>query len=198
MVEILPLAVYVFVMSITPGPNNVMVTASGAMFGYRRTIPHLLGVSIGCAVQTVMVTLGLGIVFQRYPSLHEFLAWAGTAYLIYLGWRIFASGFAAERSEERARPISFLEAVLFQFLNPKAWMIAITTATVFLPKDFGVLAGSAVIVLVLIVVNYPCISLWTLFGTAIGRYLTDAYRRRIFNGILALALVATGLAMVLF
>jgi threonine/homoserine/homoserine lactone efflux protein len=196
MPDLVPLAVYVFVMSITPGPNNVMVTASGALFGYRRTIPHMLGISLGCGVQTVMVTLGLGLVFQRYPALHLWLAWAGTAYLVYLGWRIIASGVSRTQGEARAEPISFLEAALFQFLNPKAWMIAVTTATVFFPKDGPMLTGSLVIIAVLVVVNYPCISVWTLFGAGIGRFLTDAFRRRVFNAILGLALIATGLAMV--
>jgi threonine/homoserine/homoserine lactone efflux protein len=198
MLDLLPLSIYVFAMSITPGPNNIMVTASGAMFGYRRTIPHLLGVSVGCAIQTIMVTLGLGVAFVRYPVLRDWLAWAGTAYLVYLGWRIFASDFVHGDSGQRARPISFLEAALFQFLNPKAWMIAVTTATVFLPRDFDVVSGGAVIALVLILVNYPCISAWALFGTAIGRFLTDAFRRRVFNGILALALAATGVAMLVY
>jgi threonine/homoserine/homoserine lactone efflux protein len=196
MADLLPLAVYVFVMSITPGPNNVMVTASGALFGYRRTIPHMLGVSIGCCVQTVMVTVGLGIVFQRYPALHLWLAWAGTAYLVYLGWRIIAAGMTDSKSDARAEPISFLEAAFFQFLNPKAWMIAVTTATVFFPKDVPMLSGSLAIIAVLFVVNYPCISVWAVFGTGIGRFLTDAFRRRLFNAILGLVLIATGLAMV--
>jgi threonine/homoserine/homoserine lactone efflux protein len=195
MTDLLPLAVYIFVMSITPGPNNVMATASGALFGYRRTIPQMLGISIGCCVQTLMVALGLGFVFVRYPALHQWLSWAGIAYLAYLGWRLVASGMSESEAVERAAPISFIEAALFQFLNPKAWMIAVTTATVFFPHDLPLLIGSLAIVAVLFVVNYPCVSVWVLFGTAIGRILTDAFRRRVFNAILGTALVLTGFAM---
>jgi threonine/homoserine/homoserine lactone efflux protein len=195
MTDLMPLAVYIFVMSITPGPNNVMVTASGALHGYRRTIPHMLGISVGCGVQTLMVTLGLGFVFERYPALHDWLGWAGCAYLAYLGWRILGQGLIETGAAARPQPVSFIEAALFQFLNPKAWMIAVTTATVFFPRDVPVLAGSAAVVTVLIVVNYPSVSVWTLFGTAIGRFLTDAFRRRLFNAILAVTLVATGFAM---
>jgi threonine/homoserine/homoserine lactone efflux protein len=198
MLDFLALSIYVFVMSITPGPNNIMVTASGAMFGYWRTIPHLLGVSVGCAAQTVMVAAGLGVALVGYPILRNWLAWAGTGYLIYLGCRIFAADFISSQVGPRPVPLSFLEAALFQFLNPKAWMIAITTATVFLPQGFTIVTGSALIALVLILVNYPCISLWALFGTAIGRFLTSAFRRRIFNGILALALAVTGIGMLVY
>jgi threonine/homoserine/homoserine lactone efflux protein len=195
MEQMLAYAVYVFVMSITPGPNNVMVTASGAAFGYRRTVPHILGVSIGCAVQTITVGLGVGLLFERYPLLYDILRWAGALYLAYLGWRLLASGAAGEASA-RAKPIRFIEAALFQFLNPKAWMIALAAA-LFLPRELGPIWGAAAIAVILIVVNYPCISVWALFGVGLRRFLTDAFRLRLFNAILALALAATGVMMVL-
>jgi len=196
MQEILPLAVYAFVMSITPGPNNVMVTASGALFGYRRTIPHLLGVSWGAALQTALVCLGLGLVFERFPALHDVLRWAGAAYLVYLGWRIFAAGLSMGEAKGEAAPISLVEAALFQLLNPKAWMMALTIATLFLPREVSPLIGSLIAALVLAIVNYPCISVWALFGAGMRRFLTDPYRRRLFSAILAIALAVTGVAMV--
>jgi threonine/homoserine/homoserine lactone efflux protein len=196
MQELVPLAIYSFVMSITPGPNNVMVTASGALFGYRRTVPHLLGVSLGAALQTALVCLGLGLVFERFPVLHEVLRWAGAAYLAWLGWRIFASGLSVGEAKREASPIGFIAAALFQLLNPKAWMMALTIATLFLPREVSPLVGSLIVGAVLALVNYPCISVWALFGAAMRRVLTDPYRRRWFNAILAIALAVTGVAMV--
>lgn len=195
MLDLLPLATYCFVMSITPGPNNVMVTASGLAFGYRRTIPHMLGISLGCGVQIVMVALGMGTVFERWPWLQDSLRWAGAAYLVYLAWSLLHAGLAVGEAESRARPLTFLEGAAFQFLNPKAWMIAVTTATVFLPKNLGPLFGSLYVAMVLAIVNYPSISVWTLFGTAMRRLLDSPRLRQTFAIGLASTLVLTGLAM---
>lgn len=195
MLDVIPLATYCFVMSITPGPNNVMVTASGVSFGYRRTIPHMLGISLGCGFQIVLVALGMGTVFERFPQLQDWLRWAGAAYLVYLAWRLLQAGLVVGEAEGRTRPLSFLEGAAFQFLNPKAWMIAVTTATVFLPKDLNPILGSLYMALVLAVVNYPSISVWTLFGTAMRRLLGSPRLRQAFAVGLALALVGTGAAM---
>jgi threonine/homoserine/homoserine lactone efflux protein len=195
MLDVLPLATYCFVMSITPGPNNVMVTASGVTFGYRRTIPHMLGISLGCGFQIVLVALGMGVVFERYPQLQDILRWAGAAYLVYLAWRLLRAGLVVGEGEGRTRPLTFLESAAFQFLNPKAWMIAVTTSTVFLPKDLNPLLGSLYMALVLAIVNYPSISVWTLFGTAMRRLLGSPRLRQAFAIGLALALVGTGAAM---
>src|SRR5688572_3733042 len=99
MIDPLPLATYSFIMSITPGPNNVMVTASGATFGYRRTIPHMLGISLGCAFQIMLMCLGVGAVFEAVPQLQDVLRWAGAAYLVYLAWRLLRAGLAVGEAE---------------------------------------------------------------------------------------------------
>ena len=195
MIDPLPFAIYSFVMSITPGPNNIMVTAAGAAFGYRRTIPHLLGISLGCGFQIMLMSLGVGAVFEAVPQLQEALRWAGAAYLLYLVWRLLQAGLAVGGAEARARPLTFLEAAAFQFLNPKAWMIAVTTTTVFLPVELGPLVGGLYLSLVLAVVNYPCVSLWAMFGTAMRALLQRDAWRQAFAWVLALALVATGAAM---
>jgi len=184
-------------MSITPGPNNVMVTASGVTFGYRRTIPHMLGIGLGCGFQIVLVALGMGVVFERYPEIQEVLRWAGALYLVYLAWRLLRAGLTVDDAESRARPLNFLEGAAFQWLNPKAWMIAVTTATVFLPKDMSPLLGSLYVALVLFIVNYPSISVWTLFGTAMRRFLRSERIRQGLAVALALALVGTGAAMLM-
>src|SRR5579859_7775498 len=134
MVDPAPFAAYSFVMSITPGPNNVMLTASGATFGFRRTLPHMLGISTGCGIQLLAMCAGLGAVFTRWPEVQPVLRWAGALYLLYMGVRMLGSGPVGDRSSQR--PVTFVEAALFQFLNPKAWIMTLTAASLFLPHDF--------------------------------------------------------------
>jgi threonine/homoserine/homoserine lactone efflux protein len=195
MIDPMPFATYSFVMSITPGPNNVMLTASGATFGFRKTIPHILGVLAGFSVVLFGVCAGLDVVFSRWPQLQTVLRWAGAAYLLYLGWRILRSGEA--RAAESRKPLTALEAAGFQFLNPKAWMMTLTAAAMFLPRELGLLAGSSYMVGVMAVTNLPCITVWALFGSSMRGFLAKPAGRLTFNIVLALALVATGIAMVL-
>ena len=195
MIDPLPLATFAFVMSITPGPNNVMLTASGANYGFRRTLPHLFGVVAGLAVQLAAVCAGLGAIFQRWPGLQEILRWAGAAYLAYLGWRMLGSRTVGER--EVSRPITFLEATAFQFLNPKAWVMSLTAITLFFPDGAGLLAGSAYVVGVMSAINLPCVAVWALFGSSLRSRLAQPSRRMVFNGAMALALAVTGVMMVL-
>src|SRR5215470_11298886 len=124
MIDPVPFITYTFVMSITPGPNNVMLTASGARFGFGRTLPHILGIVCGFIVQLLAVCAGLSALFTRWPALQSTLAWVGAAYLLYLGWQLLSAGAADSR--EAHHPVSFLQAALFQFLNPKAWVMTLT------------------------------------------------------------------------
>lgn len=195
MLDTLALASYALVMSITPGPNNIMVTASGATFGYRATIPHLLGISLGFAFQALLMCLGLGIVFQLYPVLHTLLKWIGFAYLVYLGWKLLWAGTVGDTQVRQ--PLSFMQAALFQFVNPKAWIMAITTATLFLPKATVPVTTYAAIFLILVVVNYPCITAWALFGSGMRRWLTNDRRRQLFNLLMSGMLLATATLMLL-
>ena len=195
MFDPLPYATYSFVMSITPGPNNVMLTASGANFGFRRTVPHLFGISAGCAVQLLAVCAGLGALFSAWPALQTVLQWAGAAYLLFLGWKLPGSG---ELSEGKAlEPVSFLQAAAFQFVNPKAWVMSLTAVSLFLPRDISVLAASAYLLTMMALINLPCISVWALFGSSLRGLLTQRSWRMGFNISMALALVVTGVIMVL-
>jgi threonine/homoserine/homoserine lactone efflux protein len=195
MVDPLPFAAYSFVMSITPGPNNVMLTASGATFGFRRTIPHMLGISFGCAVQLLAVCAGLGAVFSRWPDLQAALRWIGAAYLLYLGMQMLRSEPAGSR--DSARPLTFLEGAFFQFLNPKAWIMTVTAATLFLPHELGVLAAGAYMLAIMVVMNMPCIAVWALFGSSLRRFLERPASRMGFNAAMAVALATTGVMMVM-
>jgi threonine/homoserine/homoserine lactone efflux protein len=195
MIDPLPLATYSFVMSITPGPNNVMLTASGANFGFRRTLPHLFGVTSGFAIQVGSVCVGLGALFQRWPGLQTVLQWAGAAYLVYMGWRLLGASMA--NANASARPIRFLEAAAFQFVNPKAWVMALTASALFLPAELSLAAGAAYMAGLAAAVNLPCVMVWALFGSSMRRFLMQPRRRIAFNATMAVALAATGVMMVL-
>lgn len=190
----LPFITYTFVMSITPGPNNVMLTASGATFGFRRTVPHLLGIVCGFVVQLFAVCAGLSALFHRWPALQTALSWVGAAYLVYLGWRLLRRHDAHAR--DQTRPVRFLEAVLFQFLNPKAWVMSLTAATLFLPHELGVLLAGLYMALVMELVGLPCMTVWALFGSALRNFLAGARARMLFNATMAAALIVTAVLMV--
>ena len=196
MVDPLPFAAYSFVMSITPGPNNVMLTASGATFGFRRTVPHMLGISSGCAVQLLAVCAGLGAIFGRWPDLQAALRWIGAAYLLYLGVRMLG-GAGPSGTSATHRPVTFLEAAIFQFLNPKAWIMTLTAATLFLPHELGVLAAGVYMLAIMVVMNMPCIAVWALFGSSLRRFLERPASRAGFNAAMAVALATTGVMMVM-
>jgi threonine/homoserine/homoserine lactone efflux protein len=194
MLDPLPCATYAFVMSITPGPNNVMLTAAGANFGLRRTLPHILGISCGFGAQVAAVCGGLGIAFTRWPQLQLALKWVGAGYLLFLGWQLLRS--RSGQAGSAGKPITFTEAAAFQFLNPKAWVMSLTAATLFLPPELGQALASGYVASILTVVNLPCITVWAVFGSSLGLVLSRPAARRIFNWVMAVALAATGVMMV--
>ena len=193
MIEMLPLATYTLVMSITPGPNNVMVTASAANFGFRRTLPHMLGIVGGFTLLVAVVCLGLGAVFLRWPALQLVLAWLGAAYLLWMGWKLVGAG--AVGSAGSARPLRLHEAALFQWVNPKAWVFAVTAASLFVPATGLQVPALALIVVVIGAVCLPCVAVWALFGSGLRRFLGSPARRRGFNLVMALALAGTAAVM---
>jgi threonine/homoserine/homoserine lactone efflux protein len=195
MIDVVALATYAFVMSITPGPNNVMLTASGANFGLRRSVPHVLGVAVGFAFQTMLVCAGLGTLFLRVPGLQTALAWIGAAYLLYIAWKLI--GAVAAGKAEAARPLAAWEAALFQFVNPKAWVMAITIAALFMPPQMNPWLASLGIFAVLVVVCIPCATTWAAFGSAMQRFLQSPRRRIAFNVVMAALLVGTAGMMLL-
>ncbi|WP_237173660.1 LysE family translocator [Paracandidimonas lactea] len=188
---LLSLALFMLVSSITPGPNNVMLTASGATFGYRRTLPHILGVSLGAAIVVLLTGAGVGAALQAQPALHTGLKYLGAAYLLYLAWRIACAGPGdGSAGATRQRPFTFLEAAAFQWINPKVWMMAIGIVATYMPQQAffqNLVLASAV----LVVVNFPSVSVWALFGSAVGRLLGQGLAIRYFNVCMALLLVAS-------
>ena len=194
MIDPIPFATYSTVMWLTPGPNNVMLTASGAHFGFRRTLPHMLGICSGFALQMLAVCAGLGAIFSRWPHLQDGLRWLGAAYLVYLGWRLLRP--AAADSGHVPRPLTFLEAAAFQFLNPKAWVMNLTAATLFLPHELAPAAAAAYMLLWGVLIPAPCVLVWALFGTSLRAVLARRAGRLAFNAAMALALGVTAVMMV--
>ncbi|MFT5209690.1 MAG: threonine/homoserine/homoserine lactone efflux protein [Flavobacterium sp.] len=184
------LCVYAFVSSITPGPNNLMLMASGANFGYKRTIPHMLGVGIGFMIMLVFIGMGLMQLFDAYPLSHQILKVVSIAYLLYLAYRIAVS-MAPEIMENQedvgAKPFTFFQAALFQWVNPKAWTMALTAVSVYSPS-----ANIESILLVALIfggINLPSVSVWTVLGQELNRFLTNKLRLRVFNISMAFLLV---------
>jgi len=186
---LLPIISFAFVMSITPGPNNIMLWASGANYGLRRTVPHLLGVNIGFGSLILLCGLGLGVVFETFPLFQTFLKVAGSLYLLYLAYRIATASFGGEA--RAAKPFSFWEAAGFQYANPKAWVMALTVMSAFAVPQLSFIAKAFLITLVVMMVNLPCISVWALFGTAISRFLKRPKVLMSFNLLMAGLLVGT-------
>ena len=185
---LLPLIMFAFVATVTPGPNNVMLTASGAAFGFKRSVPHMLGISIGFPVMVAGVGLGLGAVFIRYPPLHLALKYIGAAYLLYLAWRI-ASASGQGGGEAGRQPLTFLEAAGFQWVNPKAWMMALGTIPAFTTISGNYYVELAVIVLVYAVIAFPSCAAWCLFGVGIRQLVSSPGTARAVNLALAGAVV---------
>ena len=185
---LLALALFAFVSSITPGPNNLMLMASGANFGLRRSVPHGAGIALGFTVMVVLVGLGLAQVFDLLPVLHLVLKVGATIYMLFLAWKIATAAPRLDAPEAAGSPMTFLQAAAFQWVNPKAWAMALTATTVYMPPSAG--WGAAFIVaLVFGLVNVPCITVWAMMGVQLQRFLTTAGRLRWFNGIMAGLLV---------
>jgi threonine/homoserine/homoserine lactone efflux protein len=173
------LAMFAFVSSITPGPNNAMLLASGANFGFRATLPHAAGVLAGFLGLIAVCGLGLGGVFKTYPVLHVALKWGGAAYLLYLAFKI-AKSRAIGDGAVGARPMTFLQAVAFQFINPKGWAMALGTVATYLPSGFS-LVDLLIAVLIFGALNGPSILTWMGSGIALRRVLQRPSVLRAFN-----------------
>lgn len=187
---ILPVAVFAFSMSITPGPNNVMVTASGANFGYRRTIPHLLGIGLGYPAMVAGVGFGLGGIFEAVPAVHVVLKYVGSGAILWMAWRIATASGNSGASARPGRPFTFLQAAAFQWVNPKGWVVAVGAISAFTTVEGDLFLEVGAITLTFACVNYPCASVWTLFGVGIGRLLKRGNWLRVFNVAMGLLLVA--------
>jgi threonine/homoserine/homoserine lactone efflux protein len=185
---VVAMAMFAFASSITPGPNNMMLLSSGVNYGFKRTIPHMLGISSGHLVMLLATGAGLGQVFQAFPVGYQIMKVVGFCYLLYLAWAIARSQSPLKRGETKSQPLGFIGAALFQWVNPKALLMAITYFSNYMPAD----ASQTFIVMtcaMFTLINLPCIALWVLLGTRLERLLGDPQRRKVFNWTMALLLV---------
>lgn len=179
-----------FVSSITPGPNNMMLMASGANFGLRRTMPHMMGVGLGFVFMVFLVGIGLTQLFDLWPMSYSILKVVSVVYLLYLAWKIAtAAPKNPEAPETDKKPITFLQAAAFQWVNPKAWAMALTATTAY-SADHS-MQNVIIVALVFGAVNIPAISVWTILGQQMRRILTNPARLRVFNWTMGALLVAT-------
>ena len=182
---------YYFVMFVTPGPNNAMLTASGIKFGFKKTIPHLIGIPFGHVIQITLVCFGLGNLFQKYPLVQNYLKWLCFFYLLYLGWKIIGS--FSEHKKESGRPLKLYEAALFQFMNPKAWVVALTASTAFFPVNENFYLATTFVALTAPFICFPSICLWALFGSSIKILIKNANLKKIIEYFLAVLLIITAI-----
>ena len=185
------LIVYYFIMFATPGPNNAMLTASGIKFGYIKTLPHLIGIPLGHFIQIIFVSYGLGNIFLKFPLLQFYMKVLCSLYLLYLGWKMIGS--LSVKQKESGRPLKFYEASLFQFINPKAWTVAITAVAGFFPLEENFFKATMFLALTAPFICFPSISLWALFGSTLKMFVSNLKTKKIIEYILALLLILTAL-----
>ncbi|MGL3605179.1 LysE family translocator [Rhizobium sp. G187] len=183
----LALVLFAFTTSITPGPNNMMLFASGVNFGFRRTIPHMVGIGAGFLSLLLGVGLGLGAVLAAYPPAFIGLKIAGGAYLLWIAWKIGSSRQMSD-GEAKAEPMSFFGAAAFQWVNPKAWVMAVTAMAVY-PNPEQYALTVAIVALVFAAVNLPSVSTWAGFGSVLRDWLSVPVRLKWFNITMAVLLV---------
>lgn len=182
------LTAFAFVSSITPGPNNLMLMASGANFGFARSLPHMLGIAIGFTAMIILVGAGLIQLFEAFPVSYTALKIASVIYMSWLAWKI-ARAAPARGNKSSGTPLTFLQAAAFQWVNPKAWAMALTALSVYAPD--ATLAAFGLVALVFGAVNLPSIALWAVMGQQMARLLTSPARLRAFNWTMAALLIAS-------
>ena len=186
---------FYFVMYVTPGPNNAMVLTSGIKFGFLKTIPHMSGITIGHVLQTIVVCLGLGKIFQMFPEIQDFLKIICALYLLYLGYKIIGS--FSKIKDDGSRPLKFYEASLFQLVNPKAWTISTMVASGFLPNDEKLTISILFISITALIICPLSISVWAAFGTGIRNLVKNNKKKAIVEYFLAILLLITAIMIVI-
>ncbi|MGN7878194.1 LysE family translocator [Hyphomicrobiales bacterium] len=186
---LLALFLFAFTTSITPGPNNMMLFASGVNFGFVRTVPHMLGIGAGFFLLLIAVGFGLGALLHSVPLLYTALKFAGGAYLVWIAWKIGTSRSLGE-GKAGANPMTFLQAAAFQWVNPKAWVMAVSAMATYTSSD-SYLFSVLVVGLVFALVNVPSVSTWAGFGSALRQWLSEPSRLKWFNITMAVLLVVS-------
>ena len=184
------MAMFAFVTSVTPGPNNMMLLSSGVNFGMKRTLPHWLGVSLGHFVMLLLVGAGLESLLKAHPLVYQVMKVIGFAYLLYLAWGVARSGAPERSGEEAAHPIGFFGAAAFQWVNPKAWIMAVGYFSNYMPTDAS-LTFVLLTCFMFSAINFPSVGVWVWLGAKLEYYLQQNTVRRVFNLTMALFLVVS-------
>ena len=192
---LLTLITFYFVMYVTPGPNNSMVLASSLKFGFKKSIPVILGITIGHIIQLIIVCLGFGVIFKTYPEIQFVLKILCAAYMLYLSFKIIGS--FSEVAASKLKPVRFYEAALFQIINPKAWTISSMAASGFISTEINLFSSILVIASVALLVCPVSISPWAAFGAAIRKFVKDRKVKIIIEFLLATLLVLTAILIVI-
>lgn len=179
---------FAFSTTITPGPNNVMIMSSGVNYGIRASVPHWLGICLGFPLMVLLVGLGFGVVFERYPHLHQLIKVLGVAYLLWLAWRI-ASAEPKAIEQGKSKPFSFIQAALFQWINGKAWVMASGAIAAFTTVGGVYWVEVSIITAAFLLVAFPCVGAWLVFGAVLRKVLTKVVFQRLFNITMAIILV---------
>ncbi len=185
---LVPLIVFSFSMAFTPGPNNIMVTASGVNFGFRRSLPHMIGIAVGVFIMVMIVGLGLAQIFIYEPRLQTALKYIGACYLIFLAWRISQTPFG-QKETIIGSPVKFWQAVLFQWVNPKGWVFALGTLTTYTTASGNMITETFGIALINTLTSFLSVVIWGSFGSAMSPYLSNERSRKLFNHLMAGLLV---------
>jgi threonine/homoserine/homoserine lactone efflux protein len=193
---LLSLTSFALATACTPGPNNIMLTASGVNFGFARSIPHMTGVVVGFIILLAACAGGLGLLFAAFPAAHTALKVAGGAYLLWLAWKVASAGRPQRTDDESARPLTFLQAAAFQWVNPKGVLTALSAVALFV-RPPSARTDTALMLMVFAFATVIAVTVWTAFGTVVSRALRDPRHARIFNIVMALLLVASIVPMVI-
>ena len=193
---VLPIFLFAFAAAITPGPNNIMIMASGLNFGTARSLPHLLGICIGFPVMIVLIGTGFGIVFQTYPFIHEVIKVVGIFYLVYLAWRIANAGNNSQTAKP-GKPFTFLQSAFFQWVNPKAWIMASSAIAAYTSMGQDIFLEVLLIAFIFFLVAFPSAGSWLIFGASMQRFLRKPAYQNAFNVSMALLLIVSIIPVVI-
>lgn len=183
-------ALFAVATSVTPGPNNIMVASSAASNGVRATVPQMLGISLGFGAMVAVVGLGVAGPLANHPGLHAALRWVGGAWIIWIAWRIARAGTVAlPDGQARVTPMGVIGAALFQWINPKAWVLAVATVTTYASPGSGLTGQILAFAALFAILSVPCTLLWSLLGAGAGRVLRSPVQLRAFNAVMAALLV---------
>jgi len=183
-----PLLLFSFVASITPGPNNIMIMSSGLHFGIKKSLPHYLGICIGFPTMVLLAGMGVGILFTTFPFLHQWIKMIGAIYMLYLAWQIAVSHVKMHK-HTRTKPLTFLQAFLFQWVNPKAWVMGMGAVTAYTVPGVNIFYQILLICCIFLLTAIPSIGVWLFFGSVLKRFLKSDTHRNYFNYTMSLLLV---------